>query len=166
MTSANKHAFDWHCEEHDTYGWRGDACKLCPEAPSELPQLRTRVAELESQLQVKDLTIGQMANDVQQLQMSLADTEALELGTGEVLEKARQRVAELEKERDAALQEVEVQKYWGIRWEQANEQIATLRASVANLEERDELTIRHAIEMLHAIGLSGAEAEERWKEMK
>ena len=48
----------------------------------EIEQLRQRVAELESH--------------VIELQMNLADTEALELGTGEVLEKTRLRVAELE----------------------------------------------------------------------
>ena len=27
---ATKNAHDWHCETHDTYGWRGDSCKQCP----------------------------------------------------------------------------------------------------------------------------------------
>lgn len=30
MSTATKDAHDWHCEEHDTYGWRGEACRLCP----------------------------------------------------------------------------------------------------------------------------------------
>lgn len=55
--------------------------------------------------------------------MNLADTEALELGTGEVLERTRLRVAELEKERD------EVHQYW---------QIAEGRCD-ALMKQRDEL---------------------------
>ena len=39
--SANAH--DWHCEDHDTYGWRGEACRLCPEAPDEQREARESV---------------------------------------------------------------------------------------------------------------------------
>jgi hypothetical protein len=48
MTPATKNAHDWHCEDHDTFGWRGEACRQCPEAPSEITTLRTRIAELEA----------------------------------------------------------------------------------------------------------------------
>ncbi len=52
---ATKNAHDWHCEDHDTYGWRGEECRKCPTAPSEADALRNelslarqRVATLEA----------------------------------------------------------------------------------------------------------------------
>ena len=36
---ATKQAHDWHCHNHDTYGWRGDECKQCSVTPSEVEQL-------------------------------------------------------------------------------------------------------------------------------
>jgi hypothetical protein len=39
--SANAH--DWHCKDHDTYGWRGEACRLCPEAPDKQREERESV---------------------------------------------------------------------------------------------------------------------------
>lgn len=70
MTAATKGAHDWHCEHHDTYGWRGESCRrceseqasrrelaeaLCPEASfaadtERLNNLATRVLELEGRL--------------------------------------------------------------------------------------------------------------------
>lgn len=29
---ASENAHDWHCEDHDTYGWMGEACPMCPKA--------------------------------------------------------------------------------------------------------------------------------------
>lgn len=49
MTLANKNAFDWHCEDHDTYGWRGDECRMCSKAPSEESRLRAEVKILQEQ---------------------------------------------------------------------------------------------------------------------
>lgn len=38
--AATKNAHDWHCEDHGTYGWRGEECRQCPTAPSETEALR------------------------------------------------------------------------------------------------------------------------------
>ena len=46
MSTATPNAHDWHCEEHDTYGWRGEACRKCQEAPSEITALREQVEKL------------------------------------------------------------------------------------------------------------------------
>ena len=46
MSKATKNAHGWHCEEHDTYGWRGEACSKCPTAPSEVDVLREQVEKL------------------------------------------------------------------------------------------------------------------------
>lgn len=43
---ASKNAHDWHCEAHDTYGWRGEECRQCPVAPSEISTLREQVEKL------------------------------------------------------------------------------------------------------------------------
>ena len=68
MTSANKNAFDWHCEDHDTYGWRGDECRMCPEAPSEASRLRSEVKILQEQnaallvaIEAKDAALEKIA---------------------------------------------------------------------------------------------------------
>lgn len=82
MTAATKNAHDWHCEDHDTFGWRGEACRQCPEAPSEITTLRTRIAELEA-----SPTMAAVRDAIQ--------TKALQEN-----ERLSQRVAELEKERD------------------------------------------------------------------
>jgi len=44
--AATKNAHDWHCEDHDTYGWRGDECRQCPTAPSETDALRNELDRL------------------------------------------------------------------------------------------------------------------------
>ena len=49
MSSATPNEHDWHCEEHDTYGWRGEACRKCPETPSEITALREQLAALAEQ---------------------------------------------------------------------------------------------------------------------
>ena len=41
--NATKNAHDWHCKEHDTYGWRGESCCMCPEVPSEVECLRQQL---------------------------------------------------------------------------------------------------------------------------
>ena len=46
MSKATSNAHDWHCEEHDTYGWRGEACRECPTAASEITTLREQVEKL------------------------------------------------------------------------------------------------------------------------
>ena len=48
MSKATSNAHDWHCEEHDTYGWRGEACRKCPTAASEITTLREQVEKLEA----------------------------------------------------------------------------------------------------------------------
>ncbi len=51
--AATKNAHDWHCEDHGIYGWRGEACRQCPTAPSEADALRNerdRLVELCRQL--------------------------------------------------------------------------------------------------------------------
>ena len=50
MSTATSNAHDWHCEEHDTYGWRGEACRKCPEGPSEIVHLREQVEKLKAEL--------------------------------------------------------------------------------------------------------------------
>lgn len=77
--SATKNSHDWHCEEHGTYGWRGESCRQCPEAPSKIKSLRAQIAEFKA--------------ENEQLRMALADTEALEIGTAE-------RCAKLTHQRD------------------------------------------------------------------
>ena len=42
---ASKNAHDWHCEDHDTYGWRGEACPLCPKARGEAEMIEQLEAE-------------------------------------------------------------------------------------------------------------------------
>ena len=42
---ASKNAHDWHCEDHDTYGWRGEACPLCPKARGEAEMIEQLKAE-------------------------------------------------------------------------------------------------------------------------
>ena len=44
--AATKNAHDWHCEDHDTYGWRGEECRKCPTAPSEADALRNELNRL------------------------------------------------------------------------------------------------------------------------
>lgn len=51
---ASENAHDWHCEDHGTYGWRGDACRQCPTAPSEAGTLRAALAELVALKDQKD----------------------------------------------------------------------------------------------------------------
>lgn len=60
MVNATKNAHDWHCEDHDTYGWRGQACKQCPEAPSETESLRRQRDELLAAL----LQVARMAESL------------------------------------------------------------------------------------------------------
>ena len=48
----------------------------------------------------------ELKSEVQSLSMNLADTEALEIGTSEVLEKARIEITKLTAERDAAIKSV------------------------------------------------------------
>lgn len=48
MTTASKNGFDWHCEEHNTYGWRGDECPQCPKAPTTIESMQARITELEA----------------------------------------------------------------------------------------------------------------------
>ena len=47
--SATKNSHDWHCEEHGTYGWRGESCRQCPEAPSKIKSLRAQIAEFKAE---------------------------------------------------------------------------------------------------------------------
>jgi len=52
---ATKQSHDWHCNNHDTYGWRGEECKQCPAAPYdatselqvEIATLKEKVTQLE-----------------------------------------------------------------------------------------------------------------------
>ena len=44
MSKATGNAHDWHCEEHNTFGWRGESCKQCPTALSEIESLREQLA--------------------------------------------------------------------------------------------------------------------------
>ena len=45
---ATKQSHDWHCHNHDTYGWRGEECKQCPVTPGEVEQLAFRNERLEA----------------------------------------------------------------------------------------------------------------------
>ena len=54
MSTATSNAHDWRCEEHATYGWRGEACRKCPEAPSEITALREQVEKLKAELKSID----------------------------------------------------------------------------------------------------------------
>ena len=44
MSNATKNAHDWYCEEHGIYGWRGESCRQCPNAPDEIESLRQQLA--------------------------------------------------------------------------------------------------------------------------
>lgn len=52
---ATKQSHDWHCNNHDTYGWRGEECKQCTAAPYdatselqvEIATLKEKVTQLE-----------------------------------------------------------------------------------------------------------------------
>ena len=46
MRKATSNAHDWPCGEPDTYGWRGEACRKCPTAASEITTLREQVEKL------------------------------------------------------------------------------------------------------------------------
>lgn len=43
---ATKNAHDWHCQDHDIYGWKGEECRLCPKSPSEADYLRDLCCQL------------------------------------------------------------------------------------------------------------------------
>ena len=47
---ATKQSHDWHCHNHDTYGWRGEECKQCPVAPSKVEQLQAENAALKERV--------------------------------------------------------------------------------------------------------------------
>lgn len=50
MSKATKNAHDWHCEDHDTFGWRGESCSQCPTAPSEIESLRQQLASRDAEV--------------------------------------------------------------------------------------------------------------------
>jgi len=52
---ASKNAHDWHCEDHDTYGWRGEACPLCPKARGEAEMIEQLEARLSNMTQAVGL---------------------------------------------------------------------------------------------------------------
>lgn len=61
MSKATSNAHDWHCEEHDTYGWRGEECRKCPVAPSEITTLREQVEKLTKE---RDALVNAIDNEM------------------------------------------------------------------------------------------------------
>ena len=127
----DRHAEDWAHSGKMMREWRE------ANESDDLETLRQRVQELESQ-------------NIE-LQMNLADTEALELGTGEVLERTRLRIAELER-----FHELDTK------------QIAYLLDERNNLTaERDELlaALEFARQGYQASSENGDHDEVEWAEM-
>ena len=65
-----------------------------------------RIEELTDEVAKLTSERDELKSEVQSLAMNLADTEALEIGTSEVLEKARIEITKLTAERDAAIKSV------------------------------------------------------------
>ena len=87
MSKATSNTHDWHCEEHDTYGWRGEACRKYPTAASEITTLRDQVEQLKAELKSID--------------GALDDPRAnLTLTTSEIIWELKAQVEKLTKERD------------------------------------------------------------------
>ena len=122
MSKATSNAHDWHCEEHDTYGWRGEACRRCQEAPSESTTLRGQVEKLKAELKSID--------------GALNDPRAnLTLTTSEIIWELKEQVSKLTKERDdLRSRRCEVCGYL----EHEREHTGCLREQLAALAEQNE----------------------------
>ena len=82
MSKATKNAHDWHCEEHNTFGWRGESCKQCPTALSEIESLRQQLAKKDTEIaRLKTVPMkyrrmafnAQLQDENEELRQQLAD---------------------------------------------------------------------------------------------
>ena len=94
MSKATSNAHDWHCEEHDTYGWRGEACRECPTAASEITTLREQVEKLTKE---RDAEIARN-RPLQSLIKSTEETKSFLLKKSE---ENKEAVKQLDSERQA-----------------------------------------------------------------